>query len=360
MSLCFFPNPNKNYVRSEADSIRTVTLAFTGDLMCHSPQMDYARIAKDGFDFKPVFSEVKKCLSQADVTFGNFETTLSGKENKYSGYPLFNTPDEYLDAVKDCGFDFLFTSNNHCLDRGKKGILSTLKKIRLAGLNSTGTYESQRDRDSIRIIHVNGMNIAVLAYTYGTNGNLIPKDGKYLVNLIDTLLVKHDIQSAHNKSVDAVLVYYHFGEEYQRAPNSYQKEIVRKTLGYGANLIIASHPHVIQRVEYFPSADEKFPRAFVAYSLGNFISNQRWRYSDCGLILTLTLKQNILTKNITVSNVATFPTWVYKGQVDCINRFVVLPSDTNIYKLPKWLSVQDKNKLLQSFSDTKQLFISLE
>jgi poly-gamma-glutamate capsule biosynthesis protein CapA/YwtB (metallophosphatase superfamily) len=359
-SLWFFPSGNKSAQRLPTDSVRTVTLSFVGDLMCHSPQMDYAKVGKDSFDFKPTFSEVKEYLSSADITFGNLETTLTGAKNKYSGYPLFNSPDEFLDALKDCGFDFLFTSNNHCLDRGKNGVLSTIEKIHSVGLQSTGTFNSEKDRDSIRIINVNGMSLAVLAYTYGTNGNPIPKNGKYLVNLIDTLLVKKDIQTAKSKNVDAVLVYYHFGEEYQRVPNTYQKEIVERTISYGANIIIGSHPHVIQGAEYFSSMDEKFPKGFVAYSLGNFISNQRWRYSDCGVILTIKLQQNLFKKAISITDASIIPTWVYKGKVEDSNRFLILPSDTSVYKLSLLLSPTDKSKLLQSYSDTWKLFDSIK
>jgi poly-gamma-glutamate synthesis protein (capsule biosynthesis protein) len=355
----FFPIASRDTKKVDTDSIHTATLSFVGDIMCHSPEMDYAKVGKDSFDFRPMYGEVKEYLSAADFTFGNLETTISGKENRYSGYPLFNSPDAFLDALKDSGFDLLFTSNNHSLDQRKKGIIATLQKIRSINLASTGTYESQKDRDSIRIIDVNGIRFAVLAYTYGVNGNYIPKGEKYLVNLIDTVQVKTDIRSAKNKNVDAVIVYYHFGEEYQRTPNKYQEEIVKRTIKYGANIIIGSHPHVIQGAEYFSSTDKKFPRGFAAYSLGNFISNQRWRYSDCGVILTMTIKKNIITHNVEIADVSFLPTWVYKGKIEKANRFVILPSDTSIYKLHSWISALDKTKILQSFSDTKKLFNSI-
>ncbi|MEK6552403.1 MAG: CapA family protein, partial [Bacteroidota bacterium] len=169
----------------DTDSIRTVTISFVGDLMCHSQQFKFAQVSKDSFDFKPVFREIKKYLTEAELTIGNLETTISGKENRYSGYPLFNSPGEYLEALKDAGFDILLTANNHSLDRGKKGVLKTINMIKNKGMESIGSYHSQQDRDSIRVFDINGIKIAILAYTYGLNGNYIANNERFLVNVID-------------------------------------------------------------------------------------------------------------------------------------------------------------------------------
>ena len=344
---------------TQLDSLRTVTITAVGDLMCHQPETDYARVQPDSFDFRPMFREVKNILSESDLTVGNLETTITGKESKFSGYPFFNSPKQFLEAIKDAGFDLLFTSNNHCLDRGKKGILNTITNLRSLGMNYVGTYESQTDRDSLRVFDINGIKLAVLSYTYGVNGNKIPKDGKYLVNVIDTLQIRNDLLAARSKNVDAIMVYYHFGEEYQREANAYQKEIVDFSIQHGADIIIGSHPHVIQPMKYFQTKNENFREGFVAYSLGNFISNQRWRYSDCGVILKIKLTKNIFTNRVRISNISYLPTWVYKGKIDAYNRFVILPSDTNRYKLPVYLSKTDKLKLIQSYSDSEKLLANL-
>jgi len=340
----------------DQDSTTSVTISFVGDLMCHSPQFQFAQISKDSFDFKPVFREVKKYLTKANLTIGNLETTISGKESRYSGYPLFNTPEEYLEALKDAGFDILLTANNHSLDRGKKGLLRTVEMIKKNGLESVGSYNSQQDRDSIRIYEINGIKIAILAYTYGLNGNYIAKNEKYLVNVIDTTLLKKDILDSRNKYADIILVYFHFGNEYQRNPSSFQKEIVKRAIDYGADLIIGSHPHVIQPIEYFSSNKNKIGKGLIAYSLGNFISNQRWRYSDAGIILNLTITKNILTQEVRFSNTDIIPTWVYKGKLENKDQFVILPVDsTTIYSLPNYLTDGDKVKFLQSENDTRKI-----
>ena len=168
----------------QMDSSVTISISVVGDLMCHGPQFEYARVGKDSFDFSPVYRNVKKYLESSDFTFGNLETVTAGKESKgYTGYPFFNTPASYITALKDVGFDLLVTANNHSLDRSEKGIIRTINEIDSRNLKYVGTYKSQRDRDSIRIFDVKGIKIAVLAYSYGTNGNPIPKGKNYLINL---------------------------------------------------------------------------------------------------------------------------------------------------------------------------------
>lgn len=226
-SLTFFQNCVPSETKSfptKADSTITITLSVVGDIMCHAPQFEYARVSKDSFDFNPVFRYVAKNLSESDFTFGNLETVTAGKEAKYSGYPMFNSPSALLDALKNAGFDLLITSNNHSLDRGESGIRKTINELKSRDINYTGTHLSQADRDSIRVFNIKNISIAFLAYSYGTNGNPIPIGKSYLINLIDLNLIKEDISRAKKLKPDLVLVYFHFGEEYRREPNAYQKK----------------------------------------------------------------------------------------------------------------------------------------
>ncbi|MDP2036812.1 MAG: CapA family protein, partial [Ignavibacteria bacterium] len=294
---------------------KTISFSFVGDLMCHSPQFESARVSVDSFDFRPTFKEVKELLSKSDFTIGNLETVIAGKKARYTGYPYFNSPEEYLAALKNAGFDILVTSNNHSMDRGITGINKTIENVGKHGMLNYGTYNSAESREQILIVEKNGIRIALLAYTYGLNGNYLPKQKSYAVNLIDTSLIKIDIANARQQNADAVLVYFHFGEEYERKANLYQKEIARRTISYGADLIIASHPHVIQPVEFFESPNSKLDQGFIAYSLGNFISNQRWRYSDCGVILNFTLEK-ISTDKIILDTISVEPVWVAKERIN--------------------------------------------
>lgn len=340
----------------QIDSTLTVQLSFVGDLMCHSPQFNSAKIKKDSFNFKPAFRFIKSYLEKSDATFGNFETVVAGIKERISGYPYFNTPEEYLEGLSNAGFDVLFTANNHSADRKKKGIFSTIENVKKYGMIPIGTYTSQNDRDSVRIIDIKGLKIGLQAYTYGLNGNVLPKNENYLVNVIDTNLIRSDIKKIKNSRPDLIIIYFHFGEEYSRKPSEYQKEIAAKTFAYGADIIIASHPHVIQAIEYSDSATGKLQKGLIAYSLGNFYSNQQWRYSDAGVILNLEITKNIPKDSLWINNVSSIPTWVFRGNTGNKIESIILPSDTSLIKpLPAFLKKEDIAKINQAFEDTRQM-----
>jgi poly-gamma-glutamate synthesis protein (capsule biosynthesis protein) len=337
------------------DSSVTISISVVGDLMCHAPQFEYARVEKDSFDFNPVYRNVKKYLESSDFTFGNLETVTAGKESGgYTGYPFFNTPASYLTALKDVGFDLLITANNHSLDRSEKGILKTIDEINKRTLNYVGTYASQRDRDSIRIFNVKSIKIAVLAYSYGTNGNPIPKGKNYLINLIDYGLIGKDIQSAKANGAELVLVHFHFGEEYKREPVQFQKNVVTKTIELGADIIIGGHPHVLQPVSFYKTNNAKLDSGFVAYSMGNFFSNQRDRYKDAGMILTINIKKDFVNNKIEISEVKYLPTWVFKGNTTKGKEYLIMPS-TNITDTTISLTKTENEKMNQAFNDTRYI-----
>lgn len=338
-----------------SDSTATITISVVGDLMCHSPQFEYAKVGKDSFDFNPVYRNVKEHLETSDFTFGNLETVTAGMQNGgYTGYPFFNTPVEYLDALKSVGFDLLATANNHSLDRSEKGVLKTIEELNKRRIHYTGTYTSQKDRDSIRIFDINGFRIAFLAYSYGTNGVPIPKGKDYLINLIDFNLIEQDIRSARNKNAEIVLVHFHFGDEYKREPAQFQKNVVNKTIELGADIIIGGHPHVLQPVEFYKTMNASLDSGFVAYSMGNFISNQRDRFKDAGMILTIKLRKNIKSNTISIDEVNYLPTWVFKGNTSNGKEYVIIPatfvSDTTIN-----LSELELRKMNQAFDDTRSI-----
>jgi poly-gamma-glutamate synthesis protein (capsule biosynthesis protein) len=324
--------------------------------MCHSVQFDYAKTAQDSFNFNPVFSLVKKYISAADIACGNLETVTAGEKAKYTGYPNFNSPDEFVDAIKNAGFDLLFTANNHALDRGEKGVRQTIALIRNLGINQTGTFLSRRDRDSIRILNIKGIRTAFLAYSYGENGHYIPKTRTYIINLIDTTLIREDISSARKTGADIVVVYFHFGEEYHRTPSDYQENIVKASIHYGADIIIASHPHVVEPAIFFKTEDNQIDSGYAVYSLGNFISNQRKRYTDGGVILTIGITKNITKDSIYISKINYRPTWVYKGEYKGKRQFIIVPDDSaDIDSIKIWLTPYKKSQMMRSFKDTKEI-----
>ena len=354
----FFFNPlgmEKNTEPVLKDSILSATICFVGDLMCHSTQFNYAKVETDSFDFTGVYREVKPFLSKSDLTIGNLETVIAGKNEGYSGYPYFNAPDDYIYALKEAGFDLLITANNHSLDQGWDGVKRTIEVINENRLSQTGTFISQEDRDSVRIFEINSIRIAILAYSENTNGLPIPKGKDFIINLIDEEVIRKDIVQAREKDVDIILVHLHYGIEYLREPNDYQKEVVKKIIELGADIIIGGHPHVIQPVDYFKTNNTKLDSGFVAYSLGNFVSNQRWRYSDAGVILNIKISKNKFTDSVYISEVNYLPTWVFKGQTELGREYIILPSQNTDDSTYYYLTAQDKILMKEAFRDTKEI-----
>ena len=264
-----------------------------GDIMCHSTQYNYAWVEGDSFDFNPVFSVVGNYLKNKDVLIGNLETVLAGDTKNYLGYPFFNTPNALAEALKNTGFDYLTTANNHANDQGVDGIERTYKVLKNLRIAPLGTAVSDSFLTT-KIYEKNGLRFGILAYTYGTNYNESSLNPKKYVKYIDTLKIKRDIESLRYNNAELVIVYFHFGNEYQKQISDYQKKVVRSTINNGADVILGAHPHIIQHFERFPTNSGSLDTGFVAYSLGNFISNQRWRYSDGGLVFNFEITKNII------------------------------------------------------------------
>ncbi|PKM82937.1 MAG: poly-gamma-glutamate biosynthesis protein [Firmicutes bacterium HGW-Firmicutes-14] len=292
--------------------IETVEIALVGDIMVHKDMLVSAYDSKTGgYSFAGFFSEAEPYLSSADLTIGNLETTVAGPEKGFTGYPQFNTPSELLTALRSAGFDVLTTANNHSLDRREYGVLKTIENLESAGLEHTGTFSSAEERGRYLIIERNGIKTGILAYTYGTNGIPVPQGKDYLVNLLDMERIKEDIIKIRNMGADIVLVYPHFGIEYRRNPGEQEKKLVEELFAAGADIVAGSHPHVLQPME---RRDREAGKSgfFAAYSLGNFISGQRGRFKDSGVIVSLKFEKNFKTNEIKLIESGYIPTWVHK------------------------------------------------
>lgn len=339
------------------DSLLRITISFTGDLMCHSPQFNNARQADGSYDFNPSWDMMRQRLSEADYTIGNLETTCAGAARGYSGYPAFNAPDEYVAALKNAGFDMLVTSNNHSMDTGEEGLQRTIGVIGKNGLAYTGTFTSQQDRDSVRILDLKSIRIAVLNYTYGTNGAYPSKAHAWMLNVYDSTLVKNDIDSARKNGAELVLVFYHWGAEYRADPMWPKQDTMMQTaIRSGADLIIGSHPHVVGPVTCYKTKNAALDSGLVAWTLGNFISNQSGRYKDAGVVLTVELTKNRNTGAIYISKTEYTPTWVYRGTDPSNKNYIVMPASLcSSDSLPAWINADSKVKLTEAFSDTKAM-----
>ena len=265
-----------------------LTLLFVGDLMQHQAQIDAARTGPSTYDYAACFQHVRDEIKRADVAIGNLEVTLGGPP--YRGYPAFSAPDEFLYALQQTGFDVLLTANNHCLDRGPKGLQRTLARLDSVGMAHAGTYVDAAQREAIYplLIEKKGFRLAILNYTYGTNG-LQPRP-PHIVNYIDKEQMRTDILKARRLCPDVIIACMHWGVEYRSLPEKAERELADWLLAQGVDHVIGSHPHVLQPVEV--KRDARTPaRHVVAYSLGNFLSNMSQEKTDGGMLLKLELQR---------------------------------------------------------------------
>ncbi|MBO5933575.1 MAG: CapA family protein [Bacteroidaceae bacterium] len=274
----------------------TASLYFAGDAMQHIAQIESALQTDDTYSYKECFTYVKEQVSVANLAICNLEVTLGGKP--YRGYPQFSAPDEFAAALKETGFDILLTANNHCLDRRNKGLIRTLDVLDSLGIAHVGTYRDQAERDSLYpyLATVNNITFAILNYTYGTNG--IPVNPPCIVNLIDTAQILIDINKARSKKADVIIACMHWGDEYVLKQNKTQEQLTDWLIANGVNHIIGNHPHVIQPTEL---RKDKYNGGhhFIAYSLGNYISNMSARNTDIGLTATLRFSKLLFTTFLT-------------------------------------------------------------
>lgn len=265
---------------------RSLTLMATGDIMAHAPVTNSALQPDGSYDFRPHFQYVKPFFLNADLVIGNLETPLAG--GRFSGYPAFNAPDELAVALKWAGFNALTLANNHSLDKGWNGLERTVEVVDRLGFLYTGAYLSAEDRAVPRIFQAGGVSVGLLGYTYGVNSGIYkyPNDETWRLEFVNAEAMAADLAALIGAGADFAVVNVHFGDEYQRRPNKKQLDLVRALFATGADLVIGHHPHVVQPgiLRHGPGGG----RAAV-FSLGNFISNQRDRYTDQGLMITAKL-----------------------------------------------------------------------
>lgn len=336
-----------------AQDTTRLSLVFLGDIMQHDSQITDAYDPKSAtYDYKPCFQYIKPYIEAADLAIGNLEVTLAGRP--YKGYPQFSAPDELLVALKDLGLDVIVTANNHSVDRGKGGVERTINMLDSFNILHTGTYKNQleKDRSDPLIVNRLGFRIAILNYTYGTNG--LPVSKPNVVNLLDTAAIRKDLQKAVAEKPDLIVVFPHWGLEYQSLPSKSQKEITEFCFRYGAHLVIGSHPHVLQPMEW-----RKRENKLVAYSLGNFVSGQRKRYTDGGALVRIELEKVKFNDGSSLTGIDTagyILEWVYRTN-DSRKDYYVLPVP-DVESAPQTFSMDSESKeAYRTFvSDSRLLF----
>jgi len=320
-------------------------LVFTGDIMGHDSQIASALATGDpGYDYKPCFQYLRPYLQEADLVIGNLEVTFAGPP--YKGYPAFSSPDELADALKWAGFDILVNANNHALDRGPNGLERTIEQVDQRDMIQTGTFDHPSIRKSHYplVVEKNGIRIAFLNYTYGTNG--LKEKPPVIVNRIDKTQIQGDLEKAATAEPDFILVCIHWGSEYQLNENSQQRDLADFMFRHGADCIIGSHPHVVQPIRGEEAGN------LVVYSMGNLISNQRNRYRNGGILFELELANG--PNGPEIRNHAYLPVWVWKPQTKTGASFTLVPANMEASSVSQLgMSAEDRDLMLQFLDDTR-------
>ena len=333
------PFPSKNIIKNNNKDVSdTISLVFMGDVMGHTPVLkSFYNKEQKTYNFDYLFEKVLPLIKNSDYAIANLELTLAGRP--FTGYPRFSAPVELAMSCKDAGIQILATANNHSCDRGKNGIIKTINKLDKIGVRHFGTYINKKARDefNLLILEKNTIKIGLLNYTYGTNGLPIPEG--LCVNLIDTSQMKLDIEKSKKARLDKLVVLLHWGVEYQLKPSKEQRKLAEFLYKNGVDVIIGSHPHVIQPMEF--KKNKEGLEKLTVFSLGNFISNQRKPNTDGGAIVKLNfVKKNNKTKLLTPGY---FLTWVNKFMEKGRNKYQIIPclsqkSNTTVRKLNYFLS----------------------
>lgn len=322
------------------------SIVFFGDLLMHNTVYNAAK-TNDGYDFTNQFVDIRDKIIDSDFRVGNLEVPTAGKELGYSNYPAFNCPEQLLDALRDTlEVDLVTNATNHALDKGFKGLVNTIDFLDQANIDHIGTY---KDEDSSKEIYIkeldNGIKIAFLNYTYGTNGIPLPKNHPYAVNIIDKEKIISDSNKAEELGADFIIAKLHWGTEYSKVQSTEQKNLAKYLFeNSNISLIVGDHPHVVQDIEQISVERNGVEKTgTVIYSLGNFISGQKDTFRNSGLICKVNLYINKTNPEKTkVENIEYTPVYV----------------DRNPNSITKKYRVVDINKAISDYENNLDPLIS--
>ena len=327
--------------------VQHVDLVFAGDIMQHETQLNMARGSDGKYSFSYCYRHISPLVKEADISIANLETTI-GKSG-YSGYPSFCAPDSFLYAVKNAGFNVLLFANNHCMDKGKRGATHTLDMLDSLQFAHCGVYRNIKEREERYplIIEKKGVRVAILNYTYSTNGREIPSP--MVVNLIDKETIAQDILTAKKKRPDVIIACMHWGDEYVSLPPARIKEMSNWLIEQGVNHIIGNHPHVIQPIEIRESSTTPDTH-LVVYSTGNLVSNMSIRRADGGVMIGMRLRK--IMNYTRALNVRYLLTWIAPKDEKGKRDFTIYPAATTV--IEGWEHAEQKRQLF--INDSRSLF----
>lgn len=338
-------------LQSQEPEKQKISLLFIGDIMGHDEQIWSAENRETHtFNYDEVFSRIKPVISEADIAIANFEVTLAGPP--YKGYPQFSSPPALAVACRNAGIDYLVTANNHSADRGKGGIKGTINRLDSLGIPHTGTFLTRASKETLQplIMKKAGISIALLNYTYGTNGIKVPEP--VIVNMLVKDSVARDIEKAKALKPDFMILFLHWGTEYDTVPSQSQIDMARFFFSKGVDLIIGSHPHVLQKMVWYKN-DPLLTNKAVVYSLGNFVTNQRKPKTDGGSMVRIELTRQ--DDSVRITNAGYYLTWVYTPIVHYRKKFFILPCSAFENKLEFFTNPADYTQMKKFINDSREL-----
>lgn len=281
--------------KEKTEKIKRARVVANGDILLHNVLYASALQPDGSYHFDPYFSYVKERISSADLALGDFEGTISS-DYPLSGYPLFNAPKSIAETLKKMGYDVVDLAHNHILDSGLAGALNTKKTFNQLGIDAVGIYDTDRSKEGILIKNVNGIKVAILAYSYGYNGmdaNLTTKEYNRHLSDLTMSKIKSELKEAEQKA-DVTIVMPQMGTEYRLIPTKEQERCYRQMIDWGADVVLGGHPHVAEPAEILTKDGEK---KLIIYSMGNFISNQRQeimenKWPERGLLMDITFEKS--------------------------------------------------------------------
>lgn len=313
----------------------TASILSAGDVIMHAAVIKSGKTADGSYDYRYIFDEVRPYVQEADFSIISYEGVALDSDKNYSGYPVFNAPPAIMSAISDAGFDMVNQANNHCLDRKLKGLFETREIIQQENMQVIGTYQDAAE-PRFRIQDLNGIKVGFLAYTYSCNMNenfLTEEERNTHISLINRDRMKTEIQ-ALSPMVDFVIVLMHWGVEYRKEPTQEQRNLASDLFDWGADIILGSHPHVVEASETLDAGGET---KYVIYAMGNFLSNQIKgtidnkninEFTEDGMMVSLTLQKDMATGKSSLVSVRHIPTWVHRYKEGDVNKYAIRPIPT--------------------------------
>lgn len=300
--------------QATTNAVSSVSLVAVGDNLIHNTLISAGEQEDGSLDYSSFYENIKNDISSADIAVINQETILGGSEFEYTGYPVFNSPWEIGTAAIDAGFDIFTCATNHSLDKGYAGIEQECAFFdQHPEVVHVGTNDSEEDYNSIIYYEKNSIRFAILNYTYGTNGIPIPESTPWCVNMMDKEKITADVNAA-KQNADVIIVFPHWGTENSTSVSDYQREYVQLFSDLGVDIVIGTHPHVLQPVEWVEN-ETTGKKMLVYYSLGNFISHQTSLNQLCGGMAEIKIEKKNGEISITSAKLVPVVCW-YKSSGD--------------------------------------------